>query len=56
MVVAVLHVSNTTGSMHEICETVMLVLLAVFNKICPVSKRMFCHVAQVMLYSSEQSW
>ena len=56
MVVEVLHVTKTTGSMHMICETVILVLPGVFNKICPVGKRMICHFAQVMLYYSEQKW
>jgi len=50
------HVIKTTGNMHMICETVILVLLGVFNKICPVGSRMICHVAQVMLYYSEQKW
>jgi len=56
IVAEVLHVTRTTGSMHMICETVMLVLLGVFNHICPVGKRMICHVAQVVLYYSEQKW
>jgi len=50
------HVTKTTGSMHMICETVVLVLLGVLNKICPVGRRMICHVAQVMLCYSEQKW
>jgi hypothetical protein len=56
MVVEVLHVTKTTGSMLMICEIVILVLLGVFNKICPVGKRMICHIAQVVLYYSEQKW
>jgi hypothetical protein len=56
IVVEVLHVTKTTGSVRMICEPDILVLLGVFNKICPVGKRMICHVAQVMLYYSEQKW
>jgi hypothetical protein len=54
MVVEVLQITKNTGSMHMICETVVLVLLGIFNKICPVGKSMICQVAQVMLYNSEQ--
>jgi hypothetical protein len=56
MVLELLRVTKTTGIMHMICETVILVLLAVFNKVCLVCKRTFRHVAQVVLYCSEQNW
>jgi hypothetical protein len=47
MVVEVLHVTKTTGSMHMICETVILVLLGVFHKICQLARERF-----VMLHRS----